>query len=537
MKLPLWVQNLIPRFLALSTFISGAILLFSGSMPSDFLRLHLMQGLVPLPLIEVSHFLGSLVGAILLFLAWGLMQRLDSAYWMTLVLLAIGVIFSLLKGFYYEEALILAIMFLAILPTRAFFYRKSSLVMERMTRGWIFLIALVLITSAGMGIFSYKRVAYSDDLWWKFEASADASRFLRATMGVAIFILLFSLLKLLRPASPKFIVPASDDFERALGLIQTSPTCRAYLGLMNDKNFIFNKKKNAFIMYRVYGKSWVALGDPIGPKEEWKELAWEFRRLSDLYNGWMVFHEIGMDGLPLYLDLGMTLLKIGEQARVPLTEFSREDPLNKDFRNTQKKIEEKGYVFEKIPADQTAGVMPELKKISDAWLRGRRTREKGFSLGFFNENYLQFFPIGVVRKEGRIFAFTNILEGAGQDEYSADLIRYIPEESPKGIMDYLLFQLLLSGKALGYRWFNLGMAPLSGLQQHEYATWWYRFGAFLYSHGENFYKFQGLRFYKEKFKPVWEPKYLALPSGFALPRVLADIAALNSRGAKGIFIK
>ena len=532
-----WAQNFIPRLLALTIFFSGAILLFSGSVPSDLARLHWIQRFVPLPLIEISHFLGSLVGVILLFLAWGLMQRLDSAYFMTLALLVIGAVFSLLKGFNYEEASILGLMFFAVLPTRECFFRKGSLIKERMTRGWVFLIALVLVSSVCVGVFSYKNIVYSDDLWWKFEISDDASRFLRATVGTAIFILLLSLAKLIQPASPKFIIPSLQDFKKASEIISRSPVCRACLGLLGDKNFLFNKKQNAFLMYRIHGKSWVALGDPIGPKEEWKELAWEFRRLSDLYNGTMAFHEISREDLPLYLDLGLTLLKVGEEARVPLAAFSMDDPFYKEFRNTQKKVEEKGYFFEVIPADQVPPILPGLKKISTLWLKSRNTREKGFSLGFFDESYLKHFSIGVVRDERSIFAFANILESADKDEYSSDLIRYIPQESPKGIMDYLLAHLISRAKVQGYRWFNMGMAPLSGLENRQYAPFWNRLGAFLYSHGENFYNFRGLRFYKEKFRPVWEPKYLALPSSFALPRVLSDIAALNSRGVKGIFIK
>ncbi|HYU35043.1 MAG TPA: phosphatidylglycerol lysyltransferase domain-containing protein, partial [Thermoanaerobaculia bacterium] len=53
-------------------------------------------------------------------------------------------------------------------------------------------------------------------------------------------------------------------------------------------------------------------------------------------------------------------------------------------------------------------------------------------------------------------------------------------------------------------------------------------------HGEHFYNFQGLREYKEKFDPVWEPRYLACPGGLMLPRVLTDIAALIGGGLRGV---
>ncbi|HDZ00627.1 MAG TPA: DUF2156 domain-containing protein, partial [Nitrospirae bacterium] len=97
--------------------------------------------------------------------------------------------------------------------------------------------------------------------------------------------------------------------------------------------------------------------------------------------------------------------------------------------------------------------------------------------------------------------------------------------------------LILWGKQEGYKWFNLGMAPLSGLEDRALAPLWSRLGAFVFRHGEHFYNCQGLRQYKEKFDPEWKPKYLAYPGGFSLPRILANIASLISRGLAGIITK
>ena len=101
-------------------------------------------------------------------------------------------------------------------------------------------------------------------------------------------------------------------------------------------------------------------------------------------------------------------------------------------------------------------------------------------------------------------------------------------------MDYLFIRLMLYGRDAGYRWFNLGMAPLSGLPQHELAPLWNRLGGFLFRHGEHFYNFQGLRRYKEKYGPEWRPRYLASPGGLALPRVLCDLSVLISGGVSGL---
>jgi phosphatidylglycerol lysyltransferase len=111
------------------------------------------------------------------------------------------------------------------------------------------------------------------------------------------------------------------------------------------------------------------------------------------------------------------------------------------------------------------------------------------------------------------------------------------KDAPKGVMEALFVHLLRWGKEQGYGWFGLGMAPFSGFEASPVAPLWSRLGRFLYQHGETFYNFQGLRAYKEKFKPTWEPRYLAYPGGLALPRILADVAALVAGGYRRIFLK
>ena len=133
--------------------------------------------------------------------------------------------------------------------------------------------------------------------------------------------------------------------------------------------------------------------------------------------------------------------------------------------------------------------------------------------------------------DNQIIAFTNLWCGAEKHELSIDLMRYRPN-SPNGIMDYLLIELMRWGKEEGYQRFNLGMAPMSGIESRPQASFWMKASFFLYRHGEAFYNFQGLRNYKEKFHPDWQPKYLACPKGFMLPRIAAGLTMLISNSAK-----
>ena len=532
-----WSSGLVPPVFAFTVFVGGAILLFSGATPAVDARLTWLKNFLPLPVLELSHFFASLVGVGLLLLARGLQRRLDASYHLTLVLIGLGIVFALLKGWDYEEAILLAFMLAALLPFRRQFYRKASLLDQRFSPGWIAGIILVLLCSAWLGIFSYKHVEYSGDLWWEFAFDQKAPRFLRASIGAVIIALTFALARLIRPSPPKPLVPTLKDMETISLIVQQSPQTSANLALLGDKNIVFNSKETAFIMYGVEGRSWVAMGDPVGPEDEWADLLWQYRELCDLHYDWPVFYELGSEHLHLYLELGLTVLKLGEEARVPLDTFSMEGSGRKEFRRTLRKLEEKGCTFEFIGTDGISAILPELKSISDGWLAAKNTREKRFSLGFFSVEYLLKTPLGIVRnQEGNILAFTNLWLGANKEELSVDLMRYL-EGAPRGIMEYLFIQLILWGKKEGYHWFNLGMAPLSGLEDHELAPLWNRFGALIFRYGEHFYNFQGLRQYKEKFDPDWRPKYLACPGGMALPRIFTNLGTLISGGVKGVVSK
>ncbi len=531
-----WIPNLIPQILAFASFVGGAILLFSGAVASETGRLAWLKDAIPLPVIEISHFLGSVTGMLLLLLGRGLQRRLNAAYFLTAILLGGGILFSLLKGFDYEEAIFLSIMLLALLPFRNYFYRRASLTEESFTPAWTASIMIVIIATWGTGLFFYKHVEYSNDLWWRFAFFENAPRFLRAMVGIVGVSLFFALSMLLKPARIKPKLPQIKEMGEARAIARESKRCSSFLALLGDKALLFSQTKRSFIMYGVYGRSWVVLGDPVGPREEWGELIWKFYELCDIYDGWPVFWEIPGESLHFYLDLGLTLLKIGEEGKVPLGDFSLEGSSRSELRQLSRYAEKEGCVFEIIPPESVPAFLPEFKKISDDWLTRKHTKEKSFSLASFKEDYLKEFSFAVVKKEGRVIAFGNLWFAGDREEFSLDLMRY-SSEAPRNVMDYLFVQSMLWESKEGYRWFNLGMAPLAGLKNRQIAPLWNRIGSFIFRYGEHFYNFQGVRLFKDKFQPAWEPKYLASPGGLALPQIFADIAALSSGGLRGIFGK
>ena len=532
-----WILILLPHLFALLALVSGAVLLFSAATPAVMSRMAWLEKVVPLPVVEISHFLASLVGMGLLLLGRGLQRRLDAAWLVTVILLALGIVVSLLKGGDYEEATILAVMLAALLPSRREFYRKSSLLNQPLTAGWGTSIILILICTVWLVFFSYKHIEYSNELWWTFSFSeGHAPRSLRAMVGVFALALLFALARLLRSAPIEAVLPKKTELPQLRELVASSRETYAHLALLGDKSLLFSEDRRCFIMYGAEGNSYVAMGDPVGPPEQKRELAWQFRELCEYHGGWSVFYQVGPQNLDLYIELGLNLLKIGEEARVPLASCSLEGKSHKNLRNLKSKLEKEEIRFQISPPDTVSALLPELKRASDAWLAEKNTREKRFSLGFFDGDYLKFCPVALIRQRDRIVAFANLWLGNDRWEASVDLMRHHPD-APHGVMDYLFTELMLWSKEEGYRWFNLGMAPLSGLQNRSLAPLWNRAGALIFGHGGHFYNFQGVRQYKEKFDPLWESRYLAIPATAPLPRILISLSTLIAGGIKGVVKK
>ncbi len=530
------ISSFTPQIFSVLVFFAGMVLLFFEALPPQIENMRLMATIIPLSLIESSSLLSSMIGVLLLILAKGLWKRIDGAYLLSLIVLFSGAVLSILKSFNYIEALILFLTFLALLPNRKYFYRKSSLMNQLFSKDNVIAISFVVLSFIWLGFFFHRHADYSHETLWQFGIDSHISRFLRSAVGSIFILVVVGILKLLGSSSKDIRLPNKDDMDLAVQIIQKSTDTNGNLALLKDKYLIFDERKEAFIMYGISGKSWICMGDPIGNDESIKDLIWDFHETANLHQGWAVFYEVSEKFIPYYIDIGLKLMKIGEEAKVKLPEFNIEGSSGKDFRYSIKRMEKAGYHFEVMPNEYVLDHENELKLISDAWLEIKHTHEKKFSMGFFDIDYLKNFPLAVVKKEDKIVSFANIWLGAKKEELTIDLMRYDPAIADR-TMEYLFVKLMLWGKENGYEYFSLGMSPLSGLEDRNLAPLWTKIGAAIYKHGEYFYNFKGLRAYKNKFNPVWEPKYVALPSSFKQVSALKDVALLISGGAKEIFLK
>ncbi len=373
------LATLVPQIYSLLLLIAGGILLVSGAIPANINAMQWLRELIPLPVVELSHLAGSLIGLLLVFLARGIRLKLDAAWYGSLLLLGLGIIASLLKGFDWREAFILLCVLLLFLPCHSYFQRQSKLLGMTFSKQWLASITIVLTGSLWLGFFAYRDIEYANELWWQFSYEGNAPRFLRATLLIIVVTVIYGLSRLLSVAPPRiFAKPSSHELIAAKHIVTQSYQTQGFLALLGDKHLFWNKERDAFIMFAVTPNYWIAMGDPIGNAASIDDLLWAFYEQADNYGAKSIFYQISEDNLSCYLDLGLSLYKFGEEALVDLSAFSLKGKRHEALRSASNKFNKMGYSFEILTADAVEQAMPVLRQISDAWLTKKILKKKDF---------------------------------------------------------------------------------------------------------------------------------------------------------------
>lgn len=323
------------------------------------------------------------------------------------------------------------------------------------------------------------------------------------------------------------------DLQRAEQIVAQAVHGDASLLWTGDKRVFFSGDGNAFLMFQICGRSWVVMGDPIGALDEFDDLLSRFIAECDRHSGRPVFYCVRGDNAERYRRVGLRLLKLGEEAVVDLAGFSMQGSHRAKLRSELRAAVKLGCEVEVLDPEDVRPVLAELREVSDVWLAARRVKEKSFSLGTFDEEYVARFPVAVTRQHGKIIAFASLWASGGHGEVKVDLMRR-RSDTPRTVMSQLFAESMLWAQKHDYSSFSLGMAPLSGLCTEDAAPFWERVGHFLHSYGESFYNFRGLRQFKVRFKPEWQPRYLASRRGPAMPITLLNVVCLVGGGLRGV---
>ncbi|MEM9375915.1 MAG: phosphatidylglycerol lysyltransferase domain-containing protein [Pseudomonadota bacterium] len=519
-----------PRYLAVITFLVGALALISAAIPNPS-----ASGKAPLQrlILETPVMALTLGGSALMLMSLGLARRLQSAWVLSVFLALHGIVATLfLRPRPLEFAMYFAL-FAVLFLARKSFFRRSSLLTIIIPRIWILASFCALLVASFFAL-----------LWVSHQSGFVEARFVdllidpalgAAGRPIAIAGILLGLTLLYfgiaSPAWPK-PKPASDEELRQISdLMQASDQTRPdnLLAYVGDKSVYFGPERKAAIMYSDINGTRIAMSVPIGPRAAWASALEEFRSDAEAKGLRPAIYSAPPDLLPDLHDLGFKFEKIGENAILDLPAFTLSGRKREVIRRSRRKLAERQEAtFDLSLPPHRSSLLDELKTISDLWLAQNGGREKSFSLGRYDPAFLAHCPIGLVQLKGRIVAFGSLLVTPDQSWAGIDLMRYDPDAAVTNTMDFLLVELILWARETGYRKFDLAMAPLSGLVEEEVAPLFARIGQFVFERGERFYNFQGLRRFKQKFDPDWEPRYLAATGYWSLPIILAQVAILTN---------
>ncbi len=508
------------KILAALVFFAGVILVLSAAVPALVERYKIINSILSAPFLQFSKTSSMAIGIMLIILSKGIFDKVKSSYNVTIILLLLGAFLTFIKGLDFEEALILIIISLLLFSSKNNFYRESAPIKAKS-------VIIMLIITAIMSLL-YARISYSVLGYFKhippknkIEIFTEA-KIIFFTIWLLTGIFLFSRVK-----KVKFELPDDNDIkELEEFLSKNKGNIMTHLLFLKDKYFYYTKNKQVLIPFATIRDKLVVLGEPIGNENLLDKTICEFREFADRYAMIPVFYEISDKYFSIYHDYGYDFLKLGEEAIIDLNKFNLSGKKKKDLRLAKNKVESGKLQFEIVNPPFEEVFFEEIKKISDEWLGNRK--EKKYSMGWFDKNYLNRSPIAIMKQNDKIIAFANLMPLYDNKSISIDLMRY-KSDIPSGTMDALFVKLMEWSKAHGYTKFNFGMAPLSNVGTSSYSRNMEKLIGSFYKHGNKIYSFNGLRKYKEKFQPKWENRYLAYPKGSNVTIILLQIAILTKK--------
>ena len=510
--------------LAVLVYLVGILSLIFGLLPTIYEKSPNMFRIVPGYIKNFSNHITITLGILLIFISREIRLKVKRSYRIAFVLLILNTIFSLIGGFSPATFLYSVFVFAMLLIAKNSFYRESA------PRDWLGIIVKMSLLFVGLYIYMrIEHLIWKHSLHFSLQASITSDKafvFFKTILiysTVAIFMIYYEKTKAKITADSRCEEFDEEKLNRFLE--QHKGNLYTHLLYLKDK-YIYWYDNSVMFQYALSNDYAIVLSDAVGECSDMEDAFLEFSKFIDEYGYKIVFYQTPEESMPFYHNHGYSFFKLGEMALVSLEEFDITCSKSRDFRNNLSRFRKDGFEFELYPSENvTQELLDTLDPISKEWLAGKD--EMGFSLGFFDNTYLEKSDIGVIRNtaNNEIVSFASISPAYDNQSISLDLMRH-SSLAPKNAMTFLILNLILHYKSLGYKVFNLDMAPLSNVGTSPTSRIDEKMAHMLYTHGSSIYSFDGLRAYKNKFRPEWKSRYLTYKNQMSLPKILLEVRYL-----------
>jgi len=520
------------KALTILVFLSGVILLVSAAVPSMLLRISILKVILSSAIINISHLLSVTAGFTLLGLSRGIDYKVKRAWYITLFMLIVGAITTYSKGLDYEEAIfVLGVAFVLFIAKKQF-YRESFV----LTWGKLIVDNFILFFFLG----SYLLIAYVNLPTTNLRFPAKYLPYILANsrdivvsavlgFAAALFFFYIAFFKV-KVKQFNFIKTKSEEEKIREHLLKYGGTELSHLIFLHDKYLFWAQDDTVLFIFQPYADKLVILGDPVGETSRIHPAIEELLNYADRFGYTLVFYQVHSDSLPYLHENGFDFFKLGEEGFADSSSFSLSGKRQKSLRALYNKFVREEFIFEIVEPPFSTEFFKDLRDLSTEWLNGRK--EKGFSLGYFYEDYIQLAPVAIIKNnQNEMIAFVSIMPSYNEHTISIDLMRQ-KKAAPKGTMDFMFVNLIEWSKIKGYKNFNVGMSPLANVGQSKYSFTSEKIAAQIYEYGQFLYHFQGLRSFKEKYVNKWRPKFLAYHKKTSLPITMLQITTLISKSKK-----
>lgn len=526
-------QLFVRLFPALAIFTLGIINIVSVLTPPIAERRHLLKNFLPVQAIHASNMLIIYIGVALVVTAAFLVKGLRNAWWLAIGFTLFSIIGNLTKALDYEEAIFAAIVLASLVWTRRQYKIRSSRTLMNRALSIAVMSFLAALIYGTVGFYFLEKTHFGIDFSWH-ESITHTIRgflllqtsdlhpltrigrdFLNSIHIIGLLCWVFLLYALVRPyVQFHFTAPISAKERAEELLIQYGQSATDYFKTAPDKLLFFSEVTEGFVAYRIANNFAIALEEPVCALEDKEALLQEFEYHCHRLGLKTAFYRVDESSTLFFEGFKKKWMLIGQEGLVDVQAFSISGRSKQSLRNGLNSLHKKGFATQLVKAPHTDALLQELKEVSDEWLKAYDKKEMVFAQGQFDAEELQKQDLIITRNaEGAVVAFLNIIPNYAPNECTYDLIRK-KEEAPGGCMDALIIELIHYAKASGFQFLNLGLAPMSGMEEPKNTA--EQVVQYAYHKIKRFRQYQGLRSFKEKYASQWVNKYLVYENDFDL---------------------